>query len=198
AGDPGDMQVMYTVEGSRHLPEHELDHLAGYAGSRPVRIGNGAVEQRQSDVLGEVMAALSLARDHGVRETRDSWSLQRTLVNHLAKDWQQADNGLWEIRGPLRHFTHSRVMVWVAFDRAIRAVERHGLKGPVDTWRDLRTAVKAEVMNRGFNVQRGCFTQHYDTTEVDAALLVLPSVGFIAADDPRFLGTVRAVEEDLI
>ena len=198
AGDPQDMQIMYAVDGSRELPERELGHLGGYADSRPVRVGNAAVDQRQTDVLGEVMAALALAREQGLEDSPESWALQRALVNNLGRHWCEPDNGLWEIRGPLRNFTHSRVMVWVAFDRAIKAVERYGLKGPVDTWRELRTAVKAEVMDRGYNVQRGCFTQHYDTTEVDASLLVLPSVGFIAADDPRFLGTVRAVEEDLV
>jgi GH15 family glucan-1,4-alpha-glucosidase len=198
AGDPQDMQIMYVVDGSRELPERQLGHLAGYADSSPVRVGNAAADQRQTDVLGEVMAALHLAREQGLKDPPESWALQRALVRNLGRHWDEPDNGLWEIRGPLRHFTHSRVMVWVALDRAIRAVERHGLKGPVDTWRELRTAVKAEVMDRGFNVQRGCFTQHYDTTEVDASLLVLPAVGFIAADDPRFLGTLRAVEQDLI
>ena len=198
AGDPEDMQIMYAVDGGRELPERELSHLDGYAGSRPVRIGNAAVDQRQTDVMGEVMAALDLAREQGLEETPESWSLQRALVTNLVSHWDEPDNGLWEIRGPLRHFTHSRVMVWVALDRAINAIERHGLKGPLERWRTLRSAVHAEVMDRGYNVQRGCFTQHYDTTEVDASLLVLPTVGFIAADDPRFLGTVRAVEEDLL
>ena len=198
AGDPKDMQIMYAVDGSRELPERELGHLAGYAKSRPVRVGNAAVEQRQTDVLGEVMAALHLAREQGLAEPPASWALQRSLVRHLAEHWAEPDNGLWEIRGAPRHFTHSRVMVWVAFDRAIKAVEQHGLHGPVDTWRTLRDEVHAEVMERGYNVDKGCFTQHYDTAEVDASLLMLPAVGFIAADDPRFLGTVRAVEQELI
>jgi GH15 family glucan-1,4-alpha-glucosidase len=198
AGDPEDIQIMYALDGSREMAERELKHLGGYADSRPVRVGNAAVDQRQTDVLGEVMAALSLAREQGLDDTPESWALQRALVADLGGRWDEPDNGLWEIRGPLRHFTHSRVMVWVAFDRAIKAVERHGLDGPVDTWRKLRSEVYAEVMDRGYNVQRGCFTQHYDTTEVDASLLVLPAVGFIAGDDPRFLGTVRAVEPDLI
>ncbi|MEO8518242.1 MAG: glycoside hydrolase family 15 protein [Dermatophilaceae bacterium] len=198
AGDPKDMQIMYAVDGGRELPERELGHLHGYAGSRPVRIGNAAVDQRQSDVMGEIMAALDLAREQGLEDTPESWSLQRALVTNLEHHWDEPDNGLWEIRGPLRHFTHSRVMVWVALDRAINAVERHGHKGPVERWRALRSTVRAEVMDRGYNVERGCFTQHYDTTEVDASLLVLPTVGFIAGDDPRFLGTVRAVEEDLL
>jgi GH15 family glucan-1,4-alpha-glucosidase len=198
AGDPEDIQIMYAFDGARELPERELNHLGGYANSRPVRIGNAAVDQRQTDILGEVMAALDLAREQGLEDTPESWSLQRTLVTNLGNHWNEPDNGLWEIRGPLRHFTHSRVMVWVAFDRAIKAVERHGLQGPVDRWRELRAAVYAEVMDRGYNTQRGCFTQHYDTSEVDASLLVLPTVGFIAGDDPRYLGTVRAVERDLM
>jgi GH15 family glucan-1,4-alpha-glucosidase len=198
AGDPQDLQIMYSVDGGRYLPERTLDHLAGYAGSRPVRIGNGAVDQRQTDVLGEVMVALEMARDLGVEDDEDSWSLQRKLVEELAEHWDEPDNGLWEIRGPRRHFTHSRVMVWVAFDRAIAAVEDHGLEGPVEKWRDPRDAVRDEVLTRGFDPERGTFTQHYDTTEVDASLLVLSDVGFVPGDDPRMLGTIRAVEEDLL
>jgi GH15 family glucan-1,4-alpha-glucosidase len=198
AGDPEDLQVMYTVDGGRHLPERTLDHLAGYAGSRPVRIGNAAVEQRQTDVVGEVICALAAARDSGLAETEDSWSLQRTLVNELAETWQRPDHGIWEIRGPQRHFTHSRVMAWAAFDRMVRAVETHGFDGPVDRWRELRSQVHDEVLARAVDERRGCFTQHYDTTDVDAALLVLPGVGFVAGDDPLMLGTITAVEEDLV
>ena len=198
AGDPADMQIMYAVDGGRQLPERELEHLAGYAGSRPVRIGNGAVAQRQTDVLGEVMIALHEARRAGIHETRDSWSLQRRLVDELAEHWDEPDHGLWEIRGPLQHFTHSRVMVWVAFDRAVRAVEEFGLDGPVERWRELRDEVFAEVLAKVYDADRGTFTQHYGTTEVDASLLNLPLVGFLPADDPRVLGTVRAIEEDLL
>jgi GH15 family glucan-1,4-alpha-glucosidase len=198
AGDPEDVQIMYAVDGGRDLPERELPHLTGYAGSQPVRIGNGAVDQRQTDVLGEVMIALEMARELGLEETGDSWALQRALVNSLALHWDRPDNGLWEIRGPLRHFTHSRVMVWVALDRAVTAVERHGLEGPLEEWRALRDQVRWEVLDRGFNAERNSFTQHYDTTEVDASLLVLPAVGFLPADDPRFLGTIAAVEQDLL
>jgi GH15 family glucan-1,4-alpha-glucosidase len=198
AGDPEDLQVMYTVDGGRHLPEVELDHLAGYAGSRPVRIGNAAVEQRQTDVVGEVLAALAAARDAGLAETRDSWRLQRSLIGHLEETWQLPDRGLWEIRGPERHFTHSRVMVWVAFDRMVQAVERHGLDGPVDRWRDLRQQVCDEVLSKGVDAKRGCFTQHYDTSEVDASLLLLPAVGFVRADDPRMVATIDAIESDLM
>ncbi len=192
------MQIVYTVDGGRHLPEKELDHLTGYADSRPVRIGNGAVSQRQTDVLGEVLGALAMARDHGVTETKDSWSLQRALVNELAQGWQQPDNGLWEIRGEPRRFTHSRVMVWAAFDRVIEGVEKHGLDGPVERWRRIRDEVRAEIMEHGYDADRNTFTQHYDTDEVDASLLVLPIVRFIDGDDPKMLGTIKAVEEDLM
>ena len=198
AGDPEDLQIMYTVDGGRLMPEMELTHLPGYANSRPVRIGNAAAEQRQADVLGEVLQALDLAREAGLRETADSWALQRTLVNELTHHWTRPDHGLWEIRGPQRHFTHSRVMVWVAFDRAVRAVERHGLDGPVDEWRAIRDRVREEVLDRGFDPVRGTFTQHYDTTEVDAALLMIPQVGFLPGDDPRVRGTIAAIEADLM
>ena len=198
AGDPRDLQIMYTVDGGRDLPERELEHLSGYAGSRPVRIGNGAVAQKQTDVLGEVMVALEMARELHVSETEDSWDLQRALVEDLAQHWDEPDHGLWEIRGPLRHFTHSRVMVWVAFDRAVRAVERFGCDGPVEQWRKLRDQVREEILSRGYDEQRNTFTQHYDTIEVDASLLMLPLVGFVEGDDPRMLGTIEAIEQDLM
>jgi GH15 family glucan-1,4-alpha-glucosidase len=198
AGDPADLQIMYAVDGGRELPERELDHLSGYAGSRPVRVGNDAVGQRQSDVVGAVMDALAMARDEGLDEDEDSWSLQRTLVDDLAEHWKARDHGLWEIRGPQRHFTHSRVMVWVAFDRAIRAVEEHGLTGAVDRWRQVRDDVRAEILEHGFNRERNTFTQHYETDAVDAALLMIPAVGFLPGDDPRVLGTIAAVEDDLL
>jgi GH15 family glucan-1,4-alpha-glucosidase len=198
AGDPKDLQIMYAVDGARDLPERELEHLAGYEGSRPVRIGNDAVGQVQTDVLGEVMIALEMARELHVSETEDSWELQRVLVEDLASDWDEPDHGLWEIRGPKRHFTHSRVMVWVAFDRAVRAVEQFGFDAPVDEWRKLRDEVRDEILDRGYDGRRNAFTQHYDTTEVDASLLVMPLVGFIDGDDPRMLGTIDAVEEDLM
>ena len=198
AGDPQDLQIMYTINGSRRLPEITLDHLPGYADSRPVRIGNGAVEQRQSDVLGEVMVAMDIARRRGLEVSYRGWAVQRALVDDLARHWDQPDNGLWEIRGPLRHFTHSRVMVWAAFDRAVKGVEEFGLEGPVDKWRDLRDRVRAEILEKGFNTERNSFTQHYETTEVDASLLVIPSVGFLPGDDPKVLGTIAAIEQDLM
>jgi GH15 family glucan-1,4-alpha-glucosidase len=198
AGDPGDLQIMYAVDGSRRLTELTLDGLAGYAGSLPVRIGNGAVDQRQTDVLGEVMLALEAARESELGQTDDTWNLQQVLIDHLADTWEQPDNGLWEIRGPQRHFTHSRVMVWVAFDRAVKAAERYALHGDVDRWRRLRDRVRDEVLTEGYDATRNTFTQHYDTTEVDASLLMLPLVGFIEGDDPRMLGTIEAVEQDLL
>ncbi|HET9827127.1 MAG TPA: glycoside hydrolase family 15 protein [Nocardioidaceae bacterium] len=198
AGDPQDLQIMYGVDGGRDLFERTLDHLPGYAASTPVRIGNAAVGQRQTDVLGEVMVALEMARDVGAEDDVDSWSLQRKLVEELAEHWDEPDNGLWEVRGPLRRFTHSRVMVWVAFDRAVAAVEKHGLRGPVEQWRALRDKVRDEVLAHGFDHDRNTFTQHYDTKEVDASLLMLSDMGFVAGDDPRMLGTIKAVEEDLM
>ena len=198
AGDPKDMQIMYAVDGGRDLPERELDHLPGYAASRPVRIGNGAVAQRQSDVLGEVMSALESARLSGRHDSADSWALQRALVDDLCDHWDEPDHGIWEIRGPRRHFTHSRVMVWVAFDRAVNAVERHGLEASVERWRVARDKVRDEILTRGYDEHRGSFVQHYDTDEVDASLLLIGAVGFLPDDDPRVLGTIRAVEQDLL
>jgi GH15 family glucan-1,4-alpha-glucosidase len=198
AGDPDDLQIMYAVDGARHLPEHTLDHLPGYAGSRPVRIGNGAVEQKQSDVLGEVMIALAAARQAGLESDENSWDLQRSLVDRLVDTWEEPDHGLWEIRGERRHFTHSRVMVWAAFDRAVRAVEEEGMEGPVERWRNARDAVCEKLMTDGFNEERNTFTQHDGTDEVDASLLVLPMTGFIKGDDPKMIGTIEAVEHDLM
>ncbi|MDQ4098512.1 MAG: glycoside hydrolase family 15 protein, partial [Actinomycetota bacterium] len=198
AGDPEDLQIMYCVDGSRELPERKLPHLPGYADSVPVRIGNGAVRQRQTDVLGEVMIALEEARRKGLSLSPQAWSMQCALVNELATHWDTPDNGLWEIRGPQRHFTHSRVMVWAAFDRAIQAVEQHGLEGPVERWRALRSQVRDEILAKGFDSKRNTFTQHYDTTEVDASLLLIPIAGFLPGDDPRVHGTIAAIEEDLM
>jgi GH15 family glucan-1,4-alpha-glucosidase len=198
AGDPQDVQIMYAVDGSRDLPERELDHLPGYADSKPVRIGNGAVNQMQTDIFGEVLAALELARQHEVQETRHSWSLQRSLAKELAGYWDEPDHGLWEIRGPRQHFTHSRLMVWVAFDSVIKGVEDHGLEGPVDEWRRIRDEVREQILTQGYDEERGTFVQHFDTRNVDAALLLIPVVGFLPGDDPRVIGTIEAVEEDLL
>jgi GH15 family glucan-1,4-alpha-glucosidase len=197
AGDPADVQIMYGVAGERELPERTLPQFSGYENSAPVRVGNGAYTQYQGDVFGEVLAALHDARELGVEENADSWALQRALLGYVEKHWQDPDNGIWEMRGPRRRFTHSRAMIWAAFDRGVAAVEEFGLEGPVDRWRDLRDAVRAEIDEHGFNPDRNAFRQHYDTDEVDASLLVLPQIGYCAADDPRMLGTVAAIEHDL-
>ncbi len=198
AGDPADLQIMYGVDGSRDLPERSLDHLPGYAGSRPVRVGNGAAGQLQTDVFGSLMIALDTARRAGLEEGQNSWRLQCALLDHLAGHWDQPDHGIWEVRGPTQRFTHSRVMAWVAFDRGVRAVEELGLEGHVDRWRSARDAVRAAVLADCWDEGRGTFVQHPGTTEVDASLLLIPAVGFLPGDDPRVLGTIRAVEEDLL
>ncbi|MGB3763042.1 MAG: glycoside hydrolase family 15 protein [Ornithinimicrobium sp.] len=198
AGDPDDLQIMYTVDGSREMPERELDHLPGYADSVPVRVGNEAVNQRQTDVLGEVMIALEMLRGEGVEETEDTWRLQRSLIDDLAEDWYELDHGLWEMRGDKQAFTHSRVMVWVAMDRGLRAIDDHGFEGPTQKWREVRDTVREEVLSQGFNSEINSFTQHYETTEVDASLLVMPITGFIEPDDPRFVGTVERIEAELM
>ncbi|MBB5158649.1 glycoside hydrolase family 15 protein [Saccharopolyspora phatthalungensis] len=197
AGDPADLQIMYGVNGERHLLEWEADWLPGYHGASPVRIGNAAFRQRQLDVYGEVMDALHLARERGLTETAQSWALQRGMLRHLEKIWDQPDNGLWEVRGPERYFTHSRVMVWVAFDRAIRAVEEDGLPGPVESWREIRHAVHTEVLAKAWNDDLGAFTQYYGGTTLDAATLLLPAVGFLSGDDERVRSTVHAVQANL-
>lgn len=196
AGDPADLQIMYGLAGERDLHERELPHLDGYARSRPVRIGNGAALQYQADVVGEVIVTLSAARSAGLTESRFSWPLEKHLVQYAEDQFDRPDNGLWEIRGRPRHFTHSRVMMWVTFDRAVRAVEQHGLDGPVERWRELRDRVCSEIDEHG--VSDGRFTQYYGTDEVDASLLLLPQVGYCAADDPRMLATVERIERDLL
>ncbi|HZI97141.1 MAG TPA: glycoside hydrolase family 15 protein [Actinomycetales bacterium] len=198
AGDPEDVQIMYGLAGERDLLERELPQFPGYENSRPVRIGNGAVGQYQADVLGEVMIALENARQAGVTEDRFSWPLQRVLLDALTKNWQRPDHGIWEIRGPERHFTHSRVMVWAALDRGVRAVTEHGLEGPADRWAELRDRVRDEIEERGFDRSRGTYTQFYGGEGVDASLLQLAQVGYCEPDDERMLGTVAAIEEDLL
>ena len=198
AGDPADLQIVYAVDGGRRITELELPHLPGYQDSRPVRIGNGASLQRQLDVVGEVMIALEQTRQATGHVDRDGWALQLALMDNLTRTWREPDHGLWEIRGPQQRFTHSQAMVWAAFDRAVRAVEDFGLDGPVERWRELRDTVRAEVLERGFDAERNTFVQYYGTTAVDASLLVLPQIGIVAGDDPRMLGTIAAIEEDLI
>jgi GH15 family glucan-1,4-alpha-glucosidase len=198
AGDPSKSHIMYGMRGERRLPELELAWLPGYEDSRPVRIGNAAATQLQLDVYGEVMDALHLARRAGLAPDPDAWALQRALVRHLETAWREPDEGIWEVRGPRRHFTHSKVMAWVALDRAIKAVERHGADGPVDRWRQLRAEVHDEVCEKGFDPRRNTFTQYYGSEELDASLLMIPLVGFLPATDPRVLGTVAAIERGLM
>lgn len=198
AGDPTDVQVMYGVGGERRLPEMELPWLAGFAGSRPVRVGNAAHDQLQLDVYGELLDCFYVARRMGIGAEAWGWSLERALLHSLASRWREPDHGIWEIRGPRRHFTHSKVMSWVAFDRAIKSVEQHALEGPVDDWRALRDEIHMEVCRAGFDARRNTFTQSYGREELDAALLMIPLVGFLPASDPRVVGTVAAIERELL
>ena len=196
AGDPADLQIMYGLAGERDLTERELDWLPGFAASAPVRIGNGAAAQYQADVVGEVLVTLSAARSAGLEESKFSWPLERQLLRFASEQLERPDQGLWEIRGDPHLFTHSRVMMWAAFDRGVRAVEEFGLDGPVQRWRELRDRLCAEIDRGG--VTDGYFTQYYGSSEVDASLLLLPQVGFCAPDDPRMLKTVERIEQTLM
>ena len=198
AGSPAQLQVMYGIAGERLLHEWEVPWLGGYEGSAPVRIGNAAYDQLQLDVTGETLDALFQARLGGLPESEDAWRLERALVEHLERMWDRPDEGLWEVRGGRRHFTHSKVMVWVALDRAIRSAERLGLRAPLDRWRALRERVHAEVCARAFDVEQNTFVQAYDARILDASLLLIPIVGFLPATDPRVLGTVAAIERRLM
>ncbi|MDQ3430771.1 MAG: glycoside hydrolase family 15 protein [Actinomycetota bacterium] len=197
AGDPADLQIMYGVAGERRLLEYELPWLAGYESSKPVRVGNAAVEQLQLDVYGEVLDALSLARRSGLDSYAPAWAVQRQLMNYLEGHWREPDEGIWEVRGPRRHFTHSKVMCWVACDRAVRVVEQSGLTGPLGRWRALREEIHRDICEHGYDADLGSFTQYYGGRELDAALLLIPQVGFLPASDPRVRGTVDAVQREL-
>ncbi|URN15637.1 MULTISPECIES: glycoside hydrolase family 15 protein [Streptomyces] len=198
AGDPADLQIMYGLAGERRLPEYEVPWLRGYGGARPVRIGNAAVKQLQLDVYGEVMDSLALARGAGMPPQRHAWALQLSLLGFLESAWRQPDEGLWEVRGPRRHFVHSKVMAWVAADRAVRTLERNpSLPGDAARWRVMRDEVHREVCERGYDPVRNTFTQSYGSSELDAATLMIPRVGFLPADDPRVVGTVEAVWAEL-
>ncbi|MET8245542.1 glycoside hydrolase family 15 protein [Streptomyces sp. NPDC005202] len=198
AGNPADLQIMYGLAGERRLPEYELAWLSGFAGSAPVRIGNDAVEQFQLDVYGEVMDSLSLARHSGLSAKPHMWALQCALMEFLRTAWRQPDEGLWEVRGGRRHFVHSKVMVWVAADRAVRTLEENPtLRGDLDGWRALRDEVHREVCEKGYDPERNTFTQSYGSRELDAALLLIPRVGFLPPDDPRVIGTIDAVRAEL-
>lgn len=198
AGDPADVQIMYGLSGERTLTEVELDNFPGYADSAPVRAGNDAFRQYQGDIFGEVMLALQAAREKGLSETEYSWPLQRALMSFIEDNWQRPDNGIWEIRGGLQHFTHSRVMIWAAFDCAIKGVRDFGLDGPVERWESIREQLRDEIEAKGFDRERNSYTQYFGSPGVDAALLQLSQVGYLRADDPRMLGTVAAIEQELM
>ncbi|HVU74110.1 MAG TPA: glycoside hydrolase family 15 protein [Mycobacteriales bacterium] len=212
AGDVRELQILYGIAGERRQTEYELPWLPGYEGSKPVRVGNAAADQLQLDVYGEVIDALHVARRHGLRSdvTRPedrigdgagldpSWPLQQQMLGYLEGAWQQPDDGIWEVRGPRRHFTHSKVMVWVAFDRAVRAVQEDGLPGDAERWARARDAVRADVLANAWNPTRNAFTQSYGSHDLDAAVLQMPLVGFLPADDPRMLATTEAIERELM
>ena len=197
AGDPSKLQIMYGLDGSRRLPEHTLDWLCGYEGSGPVRVGNAAAGLYQLDVWGEVLDGLHFARDAGLSAEETAWDVQRALLDFLESNWQEPDSSLWEVRGPRRHFVHSKVMAWAGVDRAVHTVECQGLDGPVDKWRALRDEIHADVCAKGYDADRETFTQFYGSRGLDAALLLLPRVGFLAWTDPRIVGTVQAVRREL-
>ncbi|HTE52998.1 MAG TPA: glycoside hydrolase family 15 protein [Kofleriaceae bacterium] len=198
AGDPAQLQVMYGVAGERRLTELTLDWLPGYAGSQPVRIGNAAVHQLQLDVYGEVSDVLYQARKSGIERDPFAWSVQRAMLDFLERAWQAPDEGLWEVRGPRQHFTHSKMMTWVAFDRAVKCVERFKLEGPVDRWRGMRDAIHADVCAHAFDRSIGAFTQAYGSPLLDASVLMAALVGFLPATDERVLGTVAVIERELV
>ena len=198
AGSPQQIQIMYGISGERRLAEWEVPWLPGYQGASPVRIGNAASEQLQLDVFGEMTEALHQARGGGLTDPAKSWTLQVAIIEHLETIWQQPDDGIWETRGGRKHFTYSKVMTWVAFDRMIKDSETHQLPGPVDHWREVRDQIRDQVLERAFHPGKNSFTQHYDTDELDASLLLIPLVGFLPHDDPRVRGTTAAIEKELL
>jgi GH15 family glucan-1,4-alpha-glucosidase len=198
AGSPAQIQIMYGVAGERWLAEREVPWLGGYENSKPVRIGNAAADQLQLDVFGEVMDALHHARLGGLQDLTAAWEFQRALLAHLETVWRAPDEGIWEVRGGRRHFTYSKVMAWVAFDRGIKTVEAFGLDGPVERWRRVRAEIHEEVCRRAFNTHLGSFAQAYDSDLLDASTLLIPQVGFLPPDDARVRGTVEAIERKLL
>jgi GH15 family glucan-1,4-alpha-glucosidase len=198
AGSPSQMQIMYGIAGERRLWEWEVPWLRGYEDSKPVRIGNAAHAQLQLDVYGELMDALYQARKGGLPRYEPVWTVELALIDHLARIWRQPDNGIWEMRIDPRHFTYSKMMAWLAFDRAIRSVEEYGLPGPVDDWRRAREEIHDDVCRNGFDAQRGCFVQSYGSNELDASLLLMPAIGFLPPSDPRVHATVEAIERELM
>jgi GH15 family glucan-1,4-alpha-glucosidase len=197
AGHPEQLHIMYGISGERSLPELEIPWLAGYERSTPVRIGNLAIEQSQLDVYGELMDVLHAARDAELAPLDEAWSMQKVLLAHLEKVWREPDHGIWETRGAARPFTHSRLMSWVAFDRAVKSSERFRLDGPIERWRELRTEIHADICAHAFDSKRNTFVQYYGGSELDAALLLIPQTGFLPARDPRIVGTVAAIESEL-
>lgn len=198
AGKPSEIQIMYGLAGERRLTELELDWLPGYEGASPVRIGNAAHKQYQLDVYGEIMDALYLARRIGLEPSENAWRVQQVLMEFLETGWEKPDEGIWEVRGPRRHFTHSKVMAWVAVDRAVKSVERFKLEGPIDKWRRLRRAIHDQVCREGFDPELNSFVQYYGSKELDASLLMLSLVGFLPPTDPRIQGTVEAIQRRLM
>jgi GH15 family glucan-1,4-alpha-glucosidase len=197
AGDPGHMPVVYRVDGARLLDETEIPWLPGFEGSRPVRIGNAARAQLQLDVFGELVDSMFLARCTGIRADTHGWDLQRNLLDYFESEWAEPDEGIWEMRADARHYTHSKVMAWVAFDRAIRTVEEFGLDGPVDRWRKLRGQIHEEVCDRAWDPDRATFTQSYGSKQLDASLLRIPLVGFLPVTDERVQSTMRVITTEL-
>ena len=198
AGDPADIQIMYGIAGERRLDEREIDWLAGYESSTPVRVGNAASEQLQLDAYGEILDALYQTRVHGAPADDNIWSLTLMLLEWLEEGWRQVDSGIWEVRGPARHFTHSKVMAWVAFDRAVRAVTELGRDGPLERWRALRQEIHDDVLAKAWSERQQAFTQSYGSEELDASVLLMPHVGFLPATDPRFRSTVEAIRRELL
>ena len=198
AGHPQQLQIMYGMAGERWLPEFEVPWLAGYENSRPVRVGNAAMGQVQHDVYGELMERLHAAREADLSRADDAWRVQRVMLKHLQATWRDPDQGIWEVRSAPRHFTHSRLMTWVAFDRAIKSVEHFKLEGEVDEWRATRDAIRDDILAHGYDARRNTFVQHYGAEPVDASLLLIPQVGFLPADDPRFVGTIAQIERELM
>ncbi len=198
AGRPSDVQIMYTLLGERRLEEIELPWLPGYAGSRPVRVGNAAYEQRQLDIFGEIFDSFHTCRKYVLEESEDHWQVQKVLLDFLESRWHEPDEGIWEIRGPEQHFTYSKVMAWVAADRAVKAVEQFDYDGPVEQWRKLRDTIHADVCQNALDSERGCFVQAYGSKRLDASLLMMPMVGFLPASDRRVVATVEAIEKELV
>jgi GH15 family glucan-1,4-alpha-glucosidase len=197
AGDPADVQIMYGVAGERRIEEHVLEWLPGFANSRPVRIGNAAASQVQLDVYGEVVDAAYHTLVYGIEGSEFGWALIRRMLDWLEEGWRQKDAGIWEVRGPNRHFTHSKVMAWVAFDRGVRMHEEFGRECPVNRWRQIRDEIRDQVLTFGWNERKQAYTQAYGSDELDASILQMPLVGFLAATDPRFVSTVEAIQREL-